>query len=82
MYINSKLDISQQCSLEAKKASTSTASWWREVVVPLFTALMWPNLEYCVQFWVPQYKNIRLLECVQTRETKIVKGLKGKIYEE
>jgi len=36
-----------------------------------------------VQFWKHQYKkDIRLLECVQTRATKMVKCLKGKTSEE
>ena len=41
------------------------------------------NLEYCVQFWVPQYKkDIELLKCVQRSVTKMVKGLEGKTYKE
>ncbi|GAB0210079.1 hypothetical protein GRJ2_003473700 [Grus japonensis] len=60
----------------------SISSQSREVIVPLYTALMRPNPEHCVQFWVPQYKNIKLLECVQRRATKVVKGLKGKTYKE
>jgi len=81
VLVDSWLNMSQQSVQVAKKAksilaciSNSVGSGSRAVIMP--------HLEYCVQSWAPHCKDIEVLERVQRRAVRLVKGLENKSDEE
>jgi len=88
--VDEKLDKSQQCALTAQEAShilgyikQSMATRLRDVIPPLCSTLVRPNLESCVQPWIPQHKkDMDLSEQVQRRATKMIQGLEHLSCEE
>ncbi|KAK4811119.1 hypothetical protein QYF61_019750 [Mycteria americana] len=82
VLVDTKLNMSQQCAIAAKKAKgilgcirQSIASRLREMILPLYSALV---RECCVQFWAPQYKrDMEILERAERAGTVQLREVTG-----
>ena len=81
--MDNKLNMSKQCAAAAKAGNMmldytnkGITSRDKDVIIPLYSALVRPHLAYCAQFWSTLYrKDVDRLERVQRRATKMIQGL-------
>ena len=81
VLVDEKLDKNQQCALAAWKANCvlgcvkkGVASREREVILPLYSALVRPH-HYSPGILHPDVESSDLLEHIQRRATKIIQGM-------
>ncbi|CAM4568387.1 unnamed protein product [Lepidochelys kempii] len=89
VLVDHRMTMSRQCDMAMKKANAvlectrrGISSRDKEVLVPLYKALVRPHLEYCVKFWSPMFKKDEFkLEQVQRRATRTIRGMENLSYE-
>jgi len=90
VIINEDLKCEKQCSEAARKANRMLGMIKRnfvdrskETIIPLYKSLVRPHLEHCYQIWsLYCKKDIKLIEGVQRRATKLVAGMQELNYNE
>ena len=90
IIMNTNMKVSEQCRIAASKGNhvivlirRNITYFYKEksLIVPLYKAIVRPNLEYCIQAWSP-YLRKDMLDKIQSRATKLIPGMKDLTYEE
>ena len=82
--MNANTKVSEQCRIAASKGNQVLGMIRRKyiykeksLIVPLYKAIVRPHLDYCIQAWSPYLrKDIDMLEKIQRRATKLIRGLR------
>src|SRR5277367_5995212 len=90
VLVSSDLKVTSQCSKVVKTAnkvlgmiSRTFTLRSKEIIMLLYKSLVRPHLEYCIQAWRPHLqKDIKLLENVQHRATRLIDDFSCLTYEQ
>ena len=81
--MNANMKVSEQCRIAASEGNQILGMIRRNMIVPLYKAIVRPHLEYFIQAWNPHLgKDIDMLEKIHRRATKLIPGLRDLRYEE
>ena len=88
--MNANMKVSEQCRIEASKGNQvigmiriNITYKEKSLIVSLYTSIVRPHLEYCIQAWIPYLrKDIDMLEQNKRRDTKLIPGLRDLRYED
>ena len=83
------MNVSEQCGIAASNGnqilrliSRTITYKEKQLIVPLYKAIVRPHLEYCIQAWRPyRKKDIDKVERIQQRATKMISELRDLSYE-
>ena len=78
------MKVSEQCGIAASKGLIRRTIMYKEkqLIVPLYKAIVRPHLEYCIQAWRPyRKKDTDKLERIQRRAAKMIPELRDLSYE-
>ena len=90
VYVSNNMKVGNQCTEAANKANRALGLVNRTFkyhnprsFTNLYKSYVRPHLEFAVQTWSPYLKkDIRILEKVQRRATRLIHGLEGLTYED
>ena len=84
------MKVSEQCGIAASKGNQILGLTRRNItykgkqlIIPLYKAIVIPHLEYCIQAWRPYHKDdLDTFDRMQSKATKIIPELRDLSYEE
>ena len=87
--LSADMKVSEQCGIAASKGNQilglirrTIMHMEKQLIVPMYKAIVRPHLEYCIQAWRPYRKNdIYKLERIQRRAIKMIPELRYLSYE-
>ena len=90
VIVSADLKVSSQCAKVVKTAnkilrmiSRTFTLRSKDVILQLYKSLVRPHLKYCIQAWRPHLqKDIKLLENVQHRATRMIADFSSFSYEQ